>query len=62
MNIGDVVIVLGGFDERVRQKEKGELVFGTIFFLYKDQASVILQNNDIWEGDIKMVRLADEQK
>lgn len=51
MNLGDVVIVLGDLDKRIRDKRKEGLVLGTLEqFIGNDQVSVILEDMDIWVG------------
>ncbi len=62
MKIGDIVVVLGKMDERIREKTKDGLIKGTLFqILYDNQVCVILENNDLWVGSIRDVILANEQ-
>lgn len=64
MSLGDIVIVLGGFDNRVRDHDsKGEFVKGTLYCYFTDeQACVILENNDLWVGSKRDICLASEQE
>lgn len=51
MKIGDVVVVLGKLDKRVREQAQEGLVLGTLDqFLDQDRVSVILESMDIWIG------------
>lgn len=63
MRTGDLVCILGNFDNRVRQKDETKLVFGTLdSFLAADQVMVIYGDNEIWVGNIKFVRPKGEQE
>jgi hypothetical protein len=60
---GDLVIIVGKLDSRIREKDQGALVYGTVDQLLIDgQVSVILENNDIWVGPKRDVILAEEQQ
>ena len=60
---GDLVIIVGKLDSRIREKDQQSLVYGTIEqFLIDGQVSVILENNDIWVGHKRDVILAGEQQ
>jgi hypothetical protein len=63
-NLGDIVMIVGKMDNRVRDKsENGEAVIGTIEqFLFEQQVSVILPNGDLWVGPIREIVLLDDQK
>jgi len=56
---GDVVIILGKLDERVRAVT-GEVTYGTVWYIDRDNVVVILSNYDIWRGRIREVALASE--
>lgn len=63
MRTGDIVCVLGGFDNRVRQKDVSVLVFGTLdSFLAGNQVMVLLLDGEIWVGDSKFLRPRGEQE
>lgn len=63
MKVGDLVVVLGGFDNRVRDHKQETLVIGTLEqLLIENQASVILENNDIWVGEMRHLAKAKEQE
>lgn len=63
-NLGDIVMIVGKMDNRVRDKsENGEAVIGTIEqFLFEQQVSVILPNGDLWVGPVREIVLLDDQK
>jgi hypothetical protein len=50
MKEGDLVIVLGKLDDRVRVNSTEQLTLGTVSTLTKDEISVLLINGDIWHG------------
>lgn len=62
MTLGDVVIVTGKMDTRVRDKDQTVLIKGTVFHVYGDNYSVLLENGDIYEGTSKDVHLAEEHE
>lgn len=63
LKVGDIVVVLGAQDSRVRDKQKEGLVIGCIDqLLCDDQVSVLLDGGDIWTGQLKQVVLASEQE
>lgn len=47
MKLGDIVLVVGHLDEKVRSKEKRE---GTIVFMYGDDVEVLFEDGTIWRG------------
>jgi hypothetical protein len=61
-NLGDVVMVVGNIDTRVREKATDGVVAGTIEqFLFENQVSVLLPDGDIWVGHVREIILLDEQ-
>lgn len=61
-NLGDVVMVLGKMDTRVREKDRAQIVAGTIDqFLIDQQVSVLLENGDIWVGSLRDIALLKDQ-
>jgi hypothetical protein len=50
MSEGDIVVVLGKLDDRVRDNSSNELVTGTLVRLLRDEVSVLLKNGDLWHG------------
>ena len=63
MSPGDIVCILGGFDERVRKHASETLVFGTLdSFLVDGQVMVLLEGGDIYVGPSNMVRPKSEQE
>lgn len=51
MKPGDLVIVMGKLDSRVREKSKDDVVIGTLeSFLDDERVLVILPNDDLWVG------------
>ena len=62
MKLGDVVVVLGKVDTRVRDKLQGEMLLGTLEqFLSEEQVSVILPDGDLWVGKKREVQLHEEE-
>ena len=62
-NLGDVVMVVGKIDNRVRETLRSDIVKGTIEqFLIENQVSVILENGDLWVGHIREVVPTSEQE
>lgn len=62
MNTGDIVIILGKLDTKVREKSREKFIYGTIEqILTDDRISVILENNDLWVGYIYEVVLKGTQ-
>lgn len=60
---GDLVIVVGKIDTRVRDAISSDLIVGTVEqLLYEHQVSVILQNGDLWVGPVRDVVLKSEQE
>jgi fructosamine-3-kinase len=60
---GDVVIVVGKIDTRVRDAISSDLIVGTIEqLLVEHQVSVILENGDLWIGPDRDVILKSEQE
>lgn len=60
---GDIVIVVGKIDTRVRDAISSELIIGTVEqILIEHQISVILENGDLWVGPIREVVLKSEQE
>jgi hypothetical protein len=60
---GDLVIIVGKLDTRIRDKDQEQLVYGTVDQLLIDgQVSVILENNDIWVGHRRDLILPEEQQ
>jgi hypothetical protein len=63
MKPGDIVIIVGKLDSRIREKNQSELVYGTLeAYLVDGQVSVILENNDIWVGNQRDIIASEEQQ
>lgn len=61
-NLGDVVMIVGRIDNRIRERTQNGIVAGTIEqFLIDQQVSVILPDNEIWVGMMHEIVLLDEQ-
>lgn len=58
MKEGDVVIVVGKLDDHIRDKEDR---VGTVVYLNKEEAVVLLSNGDLWKGHKRDVVLQSEQ-
>ena len=61
MREGDVVMVVGNLDDRVRDNNNGNR-FGTIVGVNKDDVVVLLSNGDLWKGHKREVVYQDEQQ
>lgn len=60
--LGDVVMVVGKIDTKVREKNREEIVGGTIEqFLIDQQVSVLLENGDVWVGSLRDIVLLKDQ-
>lgn len=57
---GDVVLVLGKLDDRVRENSKNGIVEGTVVSVTKDKVVVLLTNSDLWHGLKREVVLYSE--
>lgn len=56
IKVGDVVMVVGKLDKRIRDKQVDGPVYGTVDQILTDgQVSVILEDNDIWVGLLREV-------
>lgn len=61
-SLGDVVMIVGRIDNRIRERTQNGVVSGTIEqFLVDQQVSVILPDNEIWVGMMHEIVLLDEQ-
>jgi len=61
-NLGDVVMIVGRIDNRIRERTQNGVVAGTIEqFLIDQQVSVILPDNEIWVGMLHEIVLLEEQ-
>lgn len=58
MREGDVVMVVGNLDDRVRDNDAR---MGTIVSLDRDEVLVLLTNGDLWRGPKRDVVLQDGQ-
>ena len=58
MREGDVVMVVGNLDARVRDND---IRMGTIVSLDRDEVIVLLTNGDLWRGPKRDVILQNEQ-
>lgn len=61
MQEGDVVLILGHLDDRVRNKTPNESRLGTVIHVSNEEVSVLLPNGDIWKGNRRDVVLNSEQ-
>lgn len=59
MREGDIVMVVGNLDDRVRNNDDR---YGTIISVFKDEVTVLLSNGDIWKGFIREVVYQNEQE
>ncbi len=60
---GDIVAVLGKLDNRIIERKKDQLTFGTLFtFLTDDMVCVIIYDNELWIGPRRQIAPAREQR
>jgi hypothetical protein len=60
---GDLVIIVGKIDTRVRSADRGDIIVGTVEqLLTESQVSVILENGDLWVGTARDVVLKSDQE
>jgi len=60
---GDLVVVVGKIDTRVRDTIASDLIVGTVEqLLIEQQVSVILENGDLWVGPMRDIVLKSEQE
>jgi hypothetical protein len=60
---GDIVVVLGKLDAKVREHKQDSLTIGTLEqFLVGSQVSVLLPDGTIWVGLESLIRHESEQK
>ena len=60
---GDIVIIVGKIDTRVRSTDRGDIIVGTVEqLLTESQVSVILENGDLWVGPVRDVVLKSDQE
>lgn len=64
MHEGQLVVVMGKLDERVRQaRAQNGLVVGTIYFIpRKDHVWVLLADGTFWMGPIRDIAPFEDQK
>ena len=63
MNEGDLAVITGKLDSRVREKERkdGVMILGTIWWLEEKMATVLLPDGDLWRGPRFEICLLKEQ-
>lgn len=63
LNEGDIVVVFGQLDKRVRERNLDKLVVGTLYsFLTENRVCVIIDDNELWIGERREIALATEQQ
>lgn len=63
LNEGDIVVVFGQLDKRVRERNLNKLVVGTLYsFLTDNRVCVIIDDNELWVGERREIALATEQQ
>jgi hypothetical protein len=61
MKEGDLVMVVGTLDDRVRNKDSDSPRIGTIVGFNRDEVIVLLNNGDLWKGPKREVIFHNEQ-
>lgn len=60
--VGDLVVITGKLDSRIRDQKQEELTIGTLEQILVDgQVSVILDNGNIWVGQSREIAPVGEQ-
>lgn len=60
---GDIVVVFGALDKRVRERNPDKLIVGTLYsFLTENRVCVIIDDNELWVGERREIGLATEQQ
>ena len=62
MQEGDIVMVVGNLDNRVRNNTETAIRVGTVVSITKDDVQVLLPNGDLWKGPKREVVLQSEQE
>lgn len=62
MKEGDVVVVVGKLDYRIRDQGSIEERTGTIVWIIQDEVVVLLKDNILWRGPKRDVCLHNEQQ
>ena len=63
MKEGDLVVVFGKLDKRIRNKDTDSLTIGTLFyFLTENRVCVIIDDNELWVGERREIAFAAEQQ
>jgi hypothetical protein len=63
MREGDIVVVFGTLDKRVRERNSNQLILGTLYyFLTENRVCVIIDDNELWIGERREIALATEQQ
>lgn len=61
-NLGDVVMIIGKMDTKIREKDRAQIIAGTVEqFLIDQQVSVLLENGDVWVGSLRDIALLKDQ-
>lgn len=61
MKEGDVVVVVGKLDERIREADTSKIVCGTIVLRANKRVWVLLEDGNFWIGpDHEVVRYEDQ--
>jgi hypothetical protein len=63
MREGDIVVVFGTLDKRVRERNSNQLILGTLYyFLTENRVCVIIDDNELWIGERREIALATEHQ
>lgn len=58
---GDVVMVVGNLDDRIRDNSASDIRIGTVVWINKEEVLVLLANGDLWKGPRRDVVLQKDQ-
>lgn len=59
---GDVVMVVGNLDDRIRDNSASDIRIGTVVWINKEEVLVLLANGDLWKGPRRDVVLQKDQQ
>lgn len=62
MKEGDVVIIVGKLDDRIRDGDSMDARIGTIVWIMQDEVVVLIKDNLLWKGPRRDVVLEQDHR
>lgn len=62
MKEGDVVIIVGKLDDRIRDGDSMDARIGTIVWIMQDEVVVLIKDNLLWKGTRRDVVLEQDHR